>query len=227
MQPAEATDRRVNPSLWDCQAEKQINITMMPTHYGETRSESTTAEKMLETRGQFHLCRTLRTSSQRVAMAYTEEPCMGGRAWNTIDASEGVAKALAIYLNSTYGLVVRMGYGASTIQGRSPIQVRAIDGHPAPDFSDPGKAGENARRIAREHFDSIRRLPLNRIALSLLDPNRAEIDRVATLMLGLPWTLATESMLHEWRRLFCLQPGVNGGTKSVLKELAKAGYDRP
>ena len=34
MQPAEATDRRVNPSLWDCQAEKQINITMMPTHYG-------------------------------------------------------------------------------------------------------------------------------------------------------------------------------------------------
>ncbi len=223
MHPAGESNRRNNPSLWECHADKQVSLTVEPTHYGESRGDAGEASRMLETAGNFHLCRNLRMSSQKVAMAYTETPCMGGRSWTTIKADGGVAEALAIYLNSTYGMVVRVGYGNSTIVGRATLQVRAIDAHPVPDFSDGGKAGQTARRIARENFDKLRRLNLDRVAMSVLDPHRAEIDRVATLMLGLPWNIGTERMLHEWRRLFCVEPAVNGGNKGVLAALDKAG----
>ena len=59
--------------------------------------------------------------------------------------------------------------------------------------------------------------------MSVLDGNREEIDRAATLMLGLPWDPATENMLDTWRRLMCLQPGVNARNRETLAALAAAG----
>ena len=162
-------------------------------------------------------------SAQKIAMAYTEEECMGGRSWTTITADDDVARAIALFLNSTYGLLIRVGYGQSTDLGRSPIQVRAIDNHPLPDFTSDSEAGRQARDIAVANFDRLRQLPLERISLSALDDNRAEIDRVVTLMLGIPWNTGTENMLATWRRLMCLQPGVNANNKQTLATLAKAG----
>ena len=98
-----------------------------------------------------------------------------------------------------------------------------MDGHPVPDFAARNKTGATARRITLENFDRLRSLPLDRIALSVLDSNRAEIDRVTTLMLGLPWENRTEGMVSEWRRMMCLRPVVNGGTKEVLESLTLAG----
>ena len=72
-------------------------------------------------------------------------------------------------------------------------------------------------------FDRLRELPLERISLSALDGNRAEIDRVATLLLGLAWRPDTEGMLASWRRLLCLQPGVNPNNRQTLGKLAAAG----
>ena len=71
-----------------------------------------------------------------------------------------------------------------------------------------------------EHLSIANRGNLRRIAI---DPNRAQIDRVVTEMLGLSLTANTEAMLSEWRRLMCLQPIVNGNNKSVLNELRRAG----
>ncbi len=213
----------INPSMWNMQEKNQLSITCQPTHYGEPRATPEEAEKMLKSAGNFHLAKGLRMSAQKIAVAYTEKDCMGGRSWNTITADKGVAEAIALFLNSTYGLLIRTGYGQSADLGRSPIQVRAIDNHPIPDFASGGEAGEGARRIALEHFERLRGLPLKRISLSALDPNRAEIDRVVTLMLGLEWGLETEDMLASWRRLMCLQPGVNGRNKETLATLSEAG----
>ena len=101
--------------------------------------------------------------------------------------------------------------------------VSAVDNHPAPDFASASDAGRRAREIAVAEFDRLRQLPLERISLSALDGNRAEIDRVATLMLGLPWRPDTEGMLASWRRLLCLQPGVNANNRQTLGKLAAAG----
>ena len=103
------------------------------------------------------------------------------------------------------------------------MQVRAIGGHPIPDFAADTDAAKTARRIAAANFDRLRTLPLKRISLSALDPNRAEIDRTVTQMLGLPHDANAESMLTAWRKLMCLQPIVNANNKSVLRELARAG----
>ena len=86
-----------------------------------------------------------------------------------------VAKAMSLFLNSTFGMLIRIGYSQSTHVGRSRIQVRAIPGHPVPDFSVEDAAGENARAIASANFDALRKLPLKRISLSAVDSNRARI----------------------------------------------------
>ena len=219
---AEATDR-FNPSLWEIQAQHQTRMTCVPTHYGTPRSEPEEAARMLKTAGHLHLSRNLSMGSQKIAVAYTEDECMGGVSWTTLTADPGVAEAIALFLNSSYGLLVRVGYGQTTHVGRSRIQVQAIDDHPIPDFASPGLSGRAARKIALQEFDRLRNLPLERISLSAIDDNRAEIDRVVTLMLGLPWNMDTENMLAVWRKLMCLQPAVNAGNKSTLETLAKAG----
>ena len=144
---------------------------------------------------------------------------MGGRSWTTLTMEKGVAEAVTLFMNSTFGVLVRSGYGMTTQLGRSTIQIRAIDGHPVPNFT----KNSDATSIALEHFDQLRELALNRIALTALDSNRAEIDRVVTLMLGLPWDHETENMLAQWRRLMCLQPAINGGNKEILATLAGVG----
>ena len=223
MRPAAAAAERLNPSLWEIQAENQTRMTCAPTHYGTARSEPEEADRMLKTAGHFHVSRNLSMGSQKIAVAYTEDECMGGTGWNTIRSDPGVAEAIALFLNSSYGLLVRIGYGQTTHLGRSRLQVRAIDDHPIPDFASPGLSGRAARKIALQEFDRLRNLPLERISLSAIDDNRAEIDRVVTLMLGLPWNMDTENMLAVWRKLMCLQPAVNAGNKSTLETLAKAG----
>ena len=90
-------------------------------------------------------------------------------------------------------------------------------------MADRTSSETRARAIAAANFDRLRTLPLKRIALSAIDPNRAEIDRVVTEMLGLPLTADAEAMLSQWRRLMCLQPTVNGKNKAVLAELRSAG----
>ena len=141
-----------------------------------------------------------------------------------LEALTCVSQSIALFLNSAYGLLVRTCYGYVGGQlGRFRIQVKAIPGHPIPDFAADTPAAKQARALATANFDRLRTLTLKRIALSALDPNRAEIDRVVTQMLGLPLTDDTEAMLTEWRRLMCLQPIVNGDTQVVLNELSRAG----
>ena len=214
---------RINPSLWNADAATQVSVTCQPTHYGEPRGTSDEAVAMRKAAGNFHLSRGLRTSSQRIAVAYTEDYCMGGQAWNTFYSNRDIAIAITLFLNSTFGMVIRSGYGQSTHPGRSRMQIKAIDGHPIPDFAADTETATEARRVAEEHFDRLRKLELNRIALSAVDQNRHEIDRIVARMLGLPEDDATEGMLAEWRALMCLQPAINANNKEVLATLKAHG----
>ncbi len=223
MEPVDGANAPQNASLWAVDFRSQTQMTILPTHNGTPRGDSTAATQMLASSGNFYISRNLRQSAQTIAMAFTEEACMGGRSWTTIRAQTDVARAIALFLNSTYGMLIRIGYGLSTDRGRSTIQIRAIPGHPIPDFADNSSAGENARSLASESFDDLRQLTLKRISLSATDPNRAKIDEVVTKMLGLDWNLTTENMLDNWRRLMCQQPTVHNETRATLEELREAG----
>ena len=227
MRPADQARNRLNPSLWVLDAKTQLTITCEPTHYGEPRSTPEDARRMLQTAGHFHLSRNLRTSAQTIAIAYAETECMGDRSWTTIKANDGapdgVMEAIALFMNSVYGMIVRTGYGQSTDLGRSVIQVRAIDGHPVPDFTGGGDAAKSARATALKEFGRLRQLPLKRVSLCAIDASREEIDRVVTMMLGIPWNMETEGMLASWRREMCLQPIVHANNKATLAALCRAG----
>ena len=214
---------RRNPSLWNADAATQVRMTCEPTHYGDPRSSEEAAESMLAAAGNFHLSRGLGSAAQKIAVAYTESDCMGGRSWNTLKADAAVAKSVALFLNSTIGLIIRIGYGQQSQLGRAPINVKAIDGHPIPDFAADNEAGAVARQVAVENFDRLRVLELDRIALAAVDANRHEIDRVVAKMLGLPEGDRTESMLADWRALMCLQPAINANNKEVIATLKAHG----
>ena len=220
MIPKEKAESYQNPAMWSANAEEQTAITVKPTHYGKPRGSSEEAERMLQTAGQFHLSRGLRMSAQKCAVVHTKSPCLGGSGWNTMKApQESVLKALALFLNSAYGILIRTGYGQSTMLGRASIQIKAIDGHPVPDFAAATPAGDHARAVAEANFDRLRQLNLKRIALAAIDDNRAEIDRVVTEMLGLPWNDSIEKMLKEWRSLMCQQPTIHANNQETLKTL--------
>ena len=221
--PAKDAENRENPSMWDVDSDTQVSITCDPTHYGAPYGSDKVIERVRETAGHFHLNRNFRMSAQKIAACYTPESCIGGRAWTTLRAGEDVSAAINLFLNSTYGLIIRVGYGEATDLGRSTMGVTAVDGHPVPDFTEDSEAGRQARQIALDNFERLRQLELERVSLSVLDPNRAEMDRVVTLMLGLPYDQETERMLQSWRRLMCLQPGVNARNKETLEKLAAAG----
>lgn len=236
MHPADEARNWENPALWTHDSSTQDAMTCAPTHYGVSRGNADKATEMLETAGQLHFARNLDASAQTIAVAYTEQESMGGRSWTTLkadspdtesaDAELAVAEAIALYLNSTYGLLIRTGYGSTTGQlGRFQVQIKAIAGHPVPDFAATTEAGDTARRIAHGRFDSLRKLKLQRIALSAIDENRAEIDRVVTMMLGIELNQQTENMLDSWRRLMCLQPAVNANNIQTLKTLAEHGIE--
>ena len=227
MHPAAEAESQRNPSLWQTLAEEQVKITCQPTHYGAPRLAPDKVREMRNQTSQFHVSMSLRMSSAKVAAAYTEQACMGGRAWCALmpvkAAAPGIAEAVILFLNSAFGLLIRSGIGLTTNLGRSGLRVNALASHPIPDFAGQTPAAAAARQLALENFDRLRQLELERIALAALDPNRAEIDRVVTLMLGLPWDVSTENMLAEWRKMLSLEPGVNGGNKGVLAALAERG----
>ena len=224
MRPRADARNLINPSMWGGDYASQLTLTCIPTHYGEPLDDADEAKRMLETAGRFHISRNFRMSAQTIAVAYTEEDCMGGRSWTTLKPKrDGAAEAIALFLNSTYGILIRVGYGQVTDLGRATIQIEAIGGHPIPDFGADTPEAEAARVIAVENFDRLRSLPLKRVALCVLDENRAEIDRVVTLMLGLPCDMGSEATLDSWRRMMCLQPVVNGNNQTTLRTLASEG----
>ena len=213
---------RKNPSMWAVNEDTQVTITCDPTHYGEPRGDVNAVNRILQTAGNFHISRNLRQSAQKIAVCYTERECIGGRAWTTLNADDDAIKAITLFLNSAYGIIIRVGHGETTDLGRSTMGVTAVESHPIPDFAADTDAAKRARALATANFHRLRTLPLKRISLSALDPNRAEIDRVVTQMLGLPLTSDTDEMLSQWRRLMCLQPIVNANNKAVLAELRRA-----
>ena len=227
MHPESEAKSRRNPSLWRTLSNEQVKMTCEPTHYGEPRLGPDKVRAMQDKASRFYVSMSLRMSSAKVAAAYTEQACMGGRAWCAImpvkDGADGIAEAVILFLNSAYGLLIRSGYGLTTNLGRSGLRVNALANHPTPDFAGNAEAAAEARRIALENFDRLRKLDLERIALAAIDPNRAELDRVVTLMLGLPWDVGTENMLAEWRKMLSLEPGVNGGNAGILATLAEHG----
>lgn len=209
-------------AMWAADSKAQTTIVTQPTH-GGTIVDQDLAQQMTAKRSRWHLNRNLALTSQSIAMAMTRAPTHGGRTWNALQSvTDEVAKCVALFNNSTLGIIVIRAYGQKGQRGpRAAFQVGAIPGLPCPAFHADTPEAQRARDIAERQFDELSQLPLEPFAYCFRDANRRRIDSVVAAMLGLdPQDDAVQGMLAYYRRLFASEPNVNGRQRAILAALA-------
>ena len=209
-------------AMWAADSKSQTTIITQPTH-GGTIMDQDLARQMTTRRSRWHLNRNLALTSQAIAMAVTREPAHGGRTWNALQSvADEVAKCVALFNNSTLGVIVIRAYGQKGQRGpRAAFQVGAIPGLPCPAFHANTPAAQRARDIAGQYFDELTRLPLEPFAYCFRDANRHRIDNAVAEMLGLdPQDAGIQDMLSHYRLLFASEPNVNGRQQKIVAALA-------
>lgn len=209
------------PALWSVDSETQRSILTKPTHEGQPVADREDLQRqMLAQKSDLFISRNLRMTSQALAAARTADTAMGGRAWTALKSDdEGLKDALAIWLNSTLGLIVRVCYAQTTQQGRATMQVKALAGFPVPNFAADTPAGQQARQLAPERYGELAALPLEPISYAFRDGNRHKIDAAALELVGLGGNAAAARALSHLRSLWCREPAVHGGNEAVMKAL--------
>ncbi len=211
------------PALWRANSETQTRMLVSPTHDGQPATDDEDElRRMLDQRSDLFISRTLRLTSQALAAARSDRPVMGGRAWTTLLSDDDIKSALAIWLNSTFSLIVRTSYAQTTQQGRATMQVRALAGFPVPNFTADSEAGEHARSVARQHIGELTTLELQPISYAFRDTNRHRIDQIALEMLGLDEDQQIIATVNSLRNRWCREPSVHGGNRAIMMALGLA-----
>ena len=137
------------PALWAASM-TQKRIAVAPTHAGfplPGKQDEESMRPMLERRSDLFISRNLRMTSQTLAAARTTEPMMGGSSWVALlSDDEGVKAALAVWINSTIGAMMRTAYAQITQPGRATMQVRAIRTSPCPTSRSGARRGSRRGR---------------------------------------------------------------------------------
>lgn len=213
------------PSMWAAEGRVKKTILTDPTHEGHpVANQDSRQAEMLAGKADLFISKTLRTTSQALMAARTAEPAMGGRAWNALQTDDdGLKNALAIWLNSSLGGIIRTCYAQTTQTGRATMQTGGVEGFPVPDFASAGPAGEQARQIARERYAELAALPLEPVSYAFRDENRHRIDAAALAMVGLGGNAAAARALSHLRNLWCREPAVHGGSAAIMRALGLRG----
>ena len=214
--PAGAVARADYPALWAADASAQTAIAVRPTHAGEAMGDAEKVRQQLAQRSDLFISRTLRMTTQALAAARTDGPAMGGRAWTALlSGDEDVKRALALWLNSSLGLLTRTGYAQTTQPGRATIAIGAIEEFPVPDFV----ASEHARAVARRDYEALAAGALLPAASAWRDEHRQAIDSAVLDMIGLGRNEGAEAAVgvlrDKWRR----EPAVHGGNRQLVEAL--------
>jgi hypothetical protein len=158
-----------------------------------------------------HFNHDFRFNSQSTAMQFTSRKTIGGRAWPSIklDGAEQ-EKALTLWANSTFGLLLHWWHANKQQAGRGSIGVSALESLPVLDVT---KLSKDALCKAVAIFDEMKHKELRPVNEIAQDSVRAEIDtRLATEVLGFPPELAApDGPLALLRQKLALEPSINGG----------------
>jgi len=160
-----------------------------------------------------HFNRDFQFNSQSTAMQFTSKKTIGGRAWPSIKLENAEKeKALVLWANSSFGLLLHWWHANKQQSGRGSIGVSALESLPVLDVT---KLSEEALAKAVSVFDEMKHKELRPVNEIAQDTTRAEIDtRLATEVLGLPPELATpDGPLALLRQKLALEPSIAGSKK--------------
>ena len=155
-----------------------------------------------------HINRGFRFNSQPLAVAFTDQRSIGGRAWPSVGFSDfRWDYPCAIWSNSSLGLLSYWWHSNRQVAGRGEITVSAIDSLPVLDFR---TLTDQQLATAEDIFDEFRERDLMPAYLADADPNRALLDRrVICDLLG--FDLDTHRAVRRLAQKWCAEPSVHGG----------------
>ncbi len=212
------------PVLWSHDADRERTMTFdsdcegIPL-MGKSQEEQNIIDEKVAviwaTASHCHFNRDFRFNSQSTSMQFTRRKAMGGRAWLTINlATSDLEKALVVWSNTTFGLLMYWWHANKQQTGRGSIAVRALGMLPVLDVTalPPGRLAQ-----AVAIFDKMCHcefLPLNEIDQ---DPVRRELDGMfAREVLGLKDSITSPGGPLELLRMkMSREPSIHRGKKSL------------
>ena len=197
------------PMLWEHGARRERRLMVEPDTEGRVRQGcDAKAFDVWETATRLHLTLDFRLNSQSLAACLTPERSVGGRAWPNFRLTDTAGEeAVALWANTTLGLISFWWTGGRQQQGRSIMTITQLPHLPTLDV----------RRLSREQIDHSHRifadfrdhefLPANE---AYRDPARQALDQAVLIdLLGLPESILEPLALL--RRQWCAEPTVHGG----------------
>ena len=197
------------PVLWEHNARNETRMVCVADSSFRVRSgmEAKAAE-VWATASRAHLSRGFRFNSQPLAVAFTNQDSLGGRAWpNVIFDDERFDYAFTVWANCSLGLLSYWWHSNRQVAGRGDITIRSAETLPVLDLR---TLSDEQLLTAEAIFNEFRDTELLPAYLADADPNRALLDRyVVCDLLGFD-----EDTYHAVRRLaakWCAEPSVHGG----------------
>ena len=197
------------PALWNHNAKNETRMVCTPDSQLLVRpGMEEKATRVWETASRSHINLDFRLNSQPLTIAITEQNSLGGTAWpNVIFTDFRFDYALALWCNSTLGLLSFWWHASRQQDGRGRTTIRAVETLPVLDFR---TLSDKQLLTAETIFNEFRDTELLPAYLADADPNRALLDRyVVCDLLGFD-----EDTYRAVRRLaakWCAEPSVHGG----------------
>ena len=199
------------PVLWahDAGSGRESQIEVSPDRQARVRSGmAQRARDVWATATRLHLSLDFRLNSQSLAACVTSEPCVGGRAWPSFILEDAAwEKAVALWLNTTLGLVGFWWTGTRQQQGRANLTVTRLRDLVS---IDPRRLTPEQMSSASDLFDRFKLQPLLPANEAYRDTARQELDEAVLCgVLGLPPEVLVP--LGILRSQWCEEPSVHGG----------------
>ena len=198
------------PMLWGHDAARERRLIVQPDSAGRVRENC--ADQALDVWGtatRIHFNRDFRLNSQSLSACLTPERSIGGRAWPSycLNTGEHGEEAVALWANTTLGLISFWWMGGRQQQGRAIISITQLPSLVTLDARQLSDAQLQRAQAIFEDFREREFLPANE---AYHDETRQALDKAVLVdLLGLPEDILDPLALL--RLQWCHEPTVHGG----------------
>lgn len=215
------------PVLWSHDAERERAMMFDADCEGLPRHGRNEAERALissrvaaiwGTASHCHFNRDFRFNSQSTSMQFTRRRTIGGRAWLSISlASEEQEKALVVWANTSFGLLLHWWHSNKQQSGRGSIGKSMLQSLPILNVA-ALKSGQLSAAV--QIFDKMCNrglLPVNEIDN---DRDRRELDReFAQSVLRLPESvISVDGPMYSLREKLAQEPSIRGSKEGTAAD---------
>ena len=204
------------PALWKHDAQQERRLVVEPDMEGRVKiGKEDRAIDIWETGSHAHHNRDFGFASSPLAVAFTNQRTIGGRAWPNVQFKEPAYEvAYTLWGNTTLGLLCYWWHSSRQQSGRGIMPISSIRTMPTLDVT---ALSPEQLAAAESIFDDMRTLQFLPANQAYEDPARKELDyRVLIEMLGMPESVLAP--LDLLRLKWCSEPSVHGGKRTAPPE---------